>query len=118
MQLYSRVRGVQLQIEGRGLHCLLFLASEFGETVRKGVGYSKVHLLFDLYRNTDLIRYWRVQINVKLSCVNGNNQSVPRSFVVPFKSGARSPPSEGWIDPENATTCEISSFSAPDVLVD
>lgn len=43
MGLHARIGWVQLQIEGSGLHQLLFLAGEFGEAIGKSIGDAKVH---------------------------------------------------------------------------
>ena len=44
MEAEFRTCRVQLQIEGRGLDQLLFLAGEFGEAAGKGVGDEEFHI--------------------------------------------------------------------------
>ena len=43
VELQRRMSRVQLEIEGRGLDCLLLVAGEPGEAVRKRVGDAKFH---------------------------------------------------------------------------
>jgi hypothetical protein len=45
VELQRRMSRVQLEIEGCGLHCLLLLAVEFGEAVRKRICDTEFHLL-------------------------------------------------------------------------
>lgn len=46
VELHPWIGRVQLQIERRSLHSLLFLARECGEAMGKGVGDAKFHLGF------------------------------------------------------------------------
>ena len=44
VELQTRMRRVQLQIEGRGLNGLLLIAGELGEAVGKRVGDTEFHV--------------------------------------------------------------------------
>jgi hypothetical protein len=45
MELHSRLRRINLQVEGSGFNSLLFFARETSKTVGKRIGYAKFHAL-------------------------------------------------------------------------
>jgi hypothetical protein len=44
VELHPRVGGVELEVEGRGLHGLLLFAGQLGEAVGEGVGDAELHM--------------------------------------------------------------------------
>ena len=47
----------------------------------------------NLRHNLDLVNYRRVEVDLQLRCLDCNQETVPRSLVVPFKMWAFPPPS-------------------------
>jgi hypothetical protein len=60
MQLQAGMRWIQLEIEGRRFHSLLFLASKFGEAVSECVRDSEFHAPSSSLFRTKFVQHFSI----------------------------------------------------------